>query len=963
MFNMQSQLQRVSAIFAASILSLPFIPVTVVAQEPAGQEPVAEPANPGDKPAELKASRDDLEEILVTARKRTEKLQDVPISISAFTAQGLRDRNIQDAYDLAKFTPNFQLNTNLGRRLDNPIIRGQFGPLIGSTPNASFFIDGVFVAGSIGSTNVANLERIEVLRGPQSASFGRATFAGAINYITRKATNEFEGEVNGQVGEHGRRDIGIWASGPIIQDKLFFFAGASKNKWDGEWRNGLEPYDVVGGYSSTGYQQPPDFVINEPYGQDFFGGFSWDENPQLAGDPPCLIGDGNNDANCAPTVGDNTELGGTDTETYTIKLTLDATEFLQFNAKYERANADDDHIVYNFIPPGTENHCYNRSGGGSDNPIFGVQPPPGTVLDTSPDRTVGTRSPGALCGAINDNGYVPKLNIPNLRRGVTVSAPGRGPASTPPAPFLGMDETVDRYFVDAISDINDYELVVRYAHNERESQYVRDLDRSYGLGPVATGLFEAYTKDEDEDDSAEIRLSSPGDRRLRWLVGGYWFDYEQQQFQRNFTGFGNSFILGGTGSQEITNTAVFGNIEFDINDDWTFAFEARYAKDEISRKSSEYETPSDLSSIPCERKDIEPNPDFDPLDPDSSPTQEKLECEENFYSFTPRATLTWNVKDDGSMTAYAQIADGNKPGGFNFGYFDGDTPWDSPAIDFQENVVIDEEEATTYEIGLKGSYFDNTLTANLAVFYIDWENQSINARECIPQIDAPCQENNIVRNAGESEVKGLELEMSWFPTERQTYSIGYGYTDSELKEYVDKEFAILQCPNSTTFPDPGTGCFEFSGPGGTISPDAQALINELGDVSGNEAPRTPKHNFAASQLYVAPFFSRNIDWYVRNDVLYESKKYTSPANLSYTPEQWVWNGRLGLQTDGWDVSFYVDNITNEKSPLQIQTFPLFDQSEGYSISPDEFVYQDSYLILPRRERNAGVVFTVRFGPF
>jgi outer membrane receptor protein involved in Fe transport len=955
------------------------MPLAAYAQEPADGPPAE-----AETPTLLDESVRALEEIIVTARQREEKLQDVPISITAFSAKGMRDRNIQDAYDLANFTPNFQLTTNLGRRLDNPIFRGQFGPLIGSTPNASFFIDGVFVSGSIGSTNVANLERIEVLRGPQSAQFGRATFAGAVNYITRKPTDEYEGAINAEYGEHGRLDLGAWASGPIIKDKLYFFAGASKNKWDGEWRNNLQPYDVVSGYSYEGYNIPgrPD-ISNIPYGQEAsFGGFAWDGNTQRAGDPPCLSGGPlppfvNGEASaagCAPTIGDNTELGGTDTETYTLKLTWDATDNLQFNAKYEQSEADDDHIVYNFIAPGSDNHCYNRSGGGHNDlaaPFLPVAP--GTPLDTkhitgadprdggTPGAT-GTRTPGALCGAINDNGYTPKLNLPNLRRGVRVGVVGRtgddgpqiphspplGYASTGPAPFLGQEETVKRFYVDSIADIGDYELTGRYAHNERDSEYVRDLERNYGLGPLTTGLFEANTWDDAEDDSAEIRLASPGDSRLRWQIGGYWYNFEMEQHQRNFTGFGDAYIRSGTGSEEVTNTAVFGSIELDLFQDWTLAFEGRYAKDEVTRTSSAFEVGLD-PSLPCGVAD---------RTGDTPTDTHKLDCEANFYSWTPRATLTWNIKDDGSMTGYAQIAEGNKPGGYNFAYFDGDVPWD--AVNFEEDVVIEEEEATTYELGLKGTYLDGALTANVAVFYIDWENQAINARECLPQNPpASCQDNNIVRNAGESEVKGMELEMNWYPTDRQSYTLGYGYTDSELTEYVDKEFATLQCP---------AGCFDFSGPDGKLTEDARDLINELGDVSGNKAPRTPKHNMSASQTYQAPLYMDygDLEWFVRNDVIYESKKYTSPANLSYAPEQWTWNGRIGLESYRWTATFYVDNITGEKSPQQIQSFPLFDYSQGYNgtrlPSPlGEPVQQDSYLLLPRRERNVGVMLTVRFG--
>jgi outer membrane receptor protein involved in Fe transport len=865
--------------------------------------------------------RGDLEEILVTARKREEKLQDVPISITAFTAEGMRKRNIQDAYDMANFTPNFSMTPNLGRRLDNPTIRGQFGPLIGGTaPNGSFFVDGVFVAGNIGSTSVANLERIEVLRGPQSATFGRATFSGAINFITRRPTNEFEGQTNLRAGEDGDVEIGLWGSGPIIRDKLYFFAGVSWDKWDGEWRNGLEPYDVVGGYNPNGYAETG---IGVPWGQNsrfVGGGFNWSENPQVAGDPPCVVNEaGNSGFGCAVTAGDDTKLGGTDTKIATLKLAWDATDTLQFNFKYERVEAEDDHYVYLFVPPGTENNCYNRAGG----PFSGLTPAAGDDLD--PDHMTGTRSGGWLCGELTTNSrYVPKLNIPHMRRGVTVATPGSGGFVTGgPAPFLGMEETIDRYYVDFIWDLNDYELIARYARNDSTVEYVRDLDRSYSLGPALTGLFEAYSRDEELDDSIEVRLSSPGDKRVRWSVGYYWYDYEQDQFQRNFNGFSESYLPHGTGSETIVNTAYFGGIEADLADNWRLAFEGRYAKDEISRASPE-----------------ETDPDA-PL------------ADQNFYSFSPRVTLSWNIKEDESLTGYAQIAEGNKPGGFNFAYFDGDTDWDR--VNFEEDVVIVEEEATTYELGLKGAYFDGSLTANLSVFYIDWENQAINVSECIPQNEAGgfgCQTNNIVRNAGESSVRGLELETQWFPTAHQTYTLAYGYTDATLDDYVDEEFAVLQCPE---------GCYDTLPGVEELTPDARALVDELGNVNGNAAPRAPKHNLAVSQVYQAPLFTSQVEWYVRNDVIYESKTYTTASNLTWAPEQWTWNARLGLESAKWSVSLYVDNVTNEKSPTAIQDFPLFDLSQSYQGPTGAVVNQNAFQLLPRRTRNAGIVATVRFG--
>jgi len=83
---------------------------------------------------------------------------------------------------------------------------------------------------------------------------------------------------------------------------------------------------------------------------------------------------------------------------------------------------------------------------------------------------------------------------------------------------------------------------------------------------------------------------------------------------------------------------------------------------------------------------------------------------------------------------------------------------------------------------------------------------------------------------------------------------------------------------------------------------------------------------------------------------------------------WNWNLRFGLDASNWTVSFYIDNVTDEKSPTQIQDFPLFDFSQGYQARGDidtidrgATVYPNAFSLYPRRSRNAGVVFQYRFG--
>ena len=119
-----------------------------------------------------------IEEIVVTSRLRSESVQDIPLSITAFTVDQLRDQGIRDIKDLAEMTAGFAMDDGFGRFFDRPVIRGQASIL--GNQNASFFVDGVFVSNTISSTTIDSLERIEIVRGPQAALFGRATFAGAI---------------------------------------------------------------------------------------------------------------------------------------------------------------------------------------------------------------------------------------------------------------------------------------------------------------------------------------------------------------------------------------------------------------------------------------------------------------------------------------------------------------------------------------------------------------------------------------------------------------------------------------------------------------------------------------------------------------------------------------------------------------------------------------------------------------
>lgn len=210
-----------TALCAGTILSAGLLTLPAVAQNQA--------------PSQAQGSGLRLEEIVVTARKVEESLQRAPVTVSAFTADSIRESGIRSVTELAEFTPGLFFNKDQGRRFDRPVIRGMSN-ILGES-GVAYFIDGAYVGSSIQASDIQNVERIEVIKGPQAALFGRNTFAGAINYISRKPTNEFEGQVEAIAAEHSEFDLSGYVSGPILADKLFFYASARVYTKDGEWKN------------------------------------------------------------------------------------------------------------------------------------------------------------------------------------------------------------------------------------------------------------------------------------------------------------------------------------------------------------------------------------------------------------------------------------------------------------------------------------------------------------------------------------------------------------------------------------------------------------------------------------------------------------------------------------------------------------------------------------------------------
>ena len=184
-----------------------------------------------------------LEEVIVTAERRATALQDTPLSIIALSAETLEEKGVEDLQDMARYTPNLAIQGGRGSGDAAPsfVVRGVSGGG-GATGErgVALYIDGIYVPRTSGSVfKVFDLERIEVLRGPQGTLFGRNSTGGAIRMVTKQPTQEFESYLRGTFGNFSRTDFSGMVNVPLT-DTLALRGQAAYLSQDGHVRRGTQ---------------------------------------------------------------------------------------------------------------------------------------------------------------------------------------------------------------------------------------------------------------------------------------------------------------------------------------------------------------------------------------------------------------------------------------------------------------------------------------------------------------------------------------------------------------------------------------------------------------------------------------------------------------------------------------------------------------------------------------------------
>lgn len=210
-----------------------------------------------------------VEELVVTARRREETLKDVPVAVTAVTAERLEATGAADITTLQQSTPN--LTVQVARGSNSTLISfirgvGQQDPLWGFEPGVGLYVDDVYIARPQGAVlDIFDIERMEVLRGPQGTLYGRNTIGGAIKYVTAKIGGEPEMRFKGQVGSYNQRDF-IGSAKGMVSDSLgvgLTWASFDRDGYGSNLTTGAEHYnkDVAAARATVEFSPTPDLFF------------------------------------------------------------------------------------------------------------------------------------------------------------------------------------------------------------------------------------------------------------------------------------------------------------------------------------------------------------------------------------------------------------------------------------------------------------------------------------------------------------------------------------------------------------------------------------------------------------------------------------------------------------------------------------------------------------------------------
>jgi iron complex outermembrane recepter protein len=599
-----------------------------------------------------------LDEITVTAQKREQSLQDVGIAVTAFTGDQIQELGFTNTTDIVAMTPGLNYTVpNAESSQINFFLRGVgLNDFADANENpVAVYVDDIYRPAMGGlSFQLFDMERVEVLRGPQGTLFGRNTTGGLVHFISRRPTEELDGYFNATYGDFDQIKLEGAIGGPF-SDSVSGRLSLAMNQHDGWTENRAGP-----DYNETDAQAARAQLLFTPTDSFdvLFNGW-WSDND-------ASVGAWQHQATKFNAAGESVPLGPNEQDT-----SVDC-------------NADG-------------------------------------VLDAADARP----APGTDCFGYRDTDGDPWAGDYDRDGRVEVETSG---LSANVQWQLGNLE---------LTSITAFQTVDRLQSEDTEA----------GPFPLILPTFTAET----DTFSQELRIGG-GNESLQWLAGLFWFDNEVNgNYILDLTNLGFVFFDANY-TQETESIAVFGQVEFTLNDSWTLIAGLRAANEE---KTLDY------------------------LNVDESGLFEFLFGDATAFDFGPgsvgdlarhdndsvsgKLQLDWRPTED--LLLYGSVSQGTKSAGFNVGFLDQTFLF---ASNTPETIPFDEETLRSYEIGFKSTILDGRARFNGSAFYYDYEDFQTFRFELL---------NQVIFNA-DAEVTGAELELQASPTDGLDLALGLAVLDA-----------------------------------------------------------------------------------------------------------------------------------------------------------------------------------------
>lgn len=914
-----------------------------------------------------------IEEIVVTTRKREESLQDVPIAVTAIGSEQIERQNINSLDDVVKLAPSVQFDSSFGPSDTRVTIRGLSNTR--GRSNVAFLIDGIdvttenlVVAGSglLANRRLLNdVERIELVKGPQSALYGRAAFAGALSYTTKEPGPVAAGKIGLDIGEDDQQQLDFSYETPVkgLEDVLALRVSGVWWDEDGRYDNSVSG-DEVGGTDGWG------------------GAFTTVFTPTDAIKIKARLEYTDEDVQPRATFrlggGLPEELVPTDdaSQDNTWPWIIDDSD--PANPTRTTIDANNDGL------PDVDPNAYTCRDQGN---VFKLYPK--SALDA--DIGVGTAF-GLTATGLADFG--PGICLPESfgdadGRQVTLSENAYTGQD-----FDGTDQQTFRASIVATLD-TDFGTFASYSGWTNFDAY-STFDQDYQALGLPDAIFGEQWSEQDTDTdqfSQELRFTSGWNGPVQTTFGlQYWeetrklldknaiifcapvskasrgdpglspranlkygiprsSDFERrvcngqngtvsswQEYARllplsgfnSTTGVDDPYYNGTEWRADTESWSAYLMLEWELTNEVKLTFETRYLNEDFtlfkpakSSCTSAGFSPGGVAflnnednltagnaataDIVCESEAVlNDNIFYLPFDPDTGLGLDwkYVNGSESSSFSTPKVTLDWYPTPDSLV--YFFWAQAQKPGGISTVIGGG----------FSEEINqgrFDSEKLDAWELGTKSSWeFAGFLQANAAFYFQDYTDKQVATQV----VDASGQLAPRILNAGGAEVWGVELELTWQPwfAEGLTLFGAYTYLDTEYTDFVVESAALQRAA--------GNGFCNV------VDVDPDPNVEQLTcayQFAGRQLERTPEHAVVLTGNYTRQFFSRDFDWFVETNATWQDERFLTEDNLVKFDDVWLVDLRLGLSAEAWEVIGYVDNVFDDDTIITGGNGPDFGQ--------------------------------------